>query len=50
MIVLVWFKVGIAFMFAEWATLTPFATMPPAAFTMFSAFAFASAEPARVTL
>jgi len=47
---LVWFRVGMAFIFDEWATLTPFATMPPAAFTMFSAFAFASAEPASVTL
>jgi len=34
----------------EWATFTPFATMPPAALTMFSAFAFDSADPASVTL
>jgi hypothetical protein len=39
-----------AFMFAEWAILSPLATMPPAEFTMFSALAFCSAEPARATL
>jgi len=34
----------------ECATFTPFATMPPAAFTMLIAFAFDSADPASVTL
>jgi len=43
-------EVGMVFMFVEWAILSPLATMPPTAFTMFSAEAFCSAEPARATL
>ena len=47
---LVWVRVGIALRFVEWAMFSPLATMPPAEFTMFSAAAFCSAEPASVTL
>jgi hypothetical protein len=47
---LTWVRVGIALRFVEWAMFSPLATMPPAAFTIFSAVAFASAESARVTL
>ena len=45
-----WVRVGMGFMPVEWAMFSPFATMPPAALTMFNAFAFDSADPARVTL
>lgn len=43
-------SVGVEFMFDVRATLTPFATMPPAALTMFIAVALASAEPASDTV
>ena len=47
---LTWLRDGIGFKPDECATFTPFATKPPAELTMFSAFAFDSADPASVTL
>ena len=44
---LTWVRVGTGFMPVERAMFSPFATMPPAAFTMFNAFAFDSADPVR---
>jgi hypothetical protein len=42
-------RLGVEFMFDVRATLTPFATMPPAALTIFIAVAFCIADPAKVT-
>lgn len=48
--VLDWLMVGAEFMLDVRATLTPLETMPPAALTMFSAFAFCMALSASATV
>ena len=47
---LTWVRTGIVVRFVVWAMFSPLATIPLAELTMFSAVAFCSAEPARITL